>query len=217
MTTTKTILLPESEQLLDDIGQYSRLYHILLWASIANRFAILKTPAGLDRMESRGLMTLSQLQTLKSLEIPNDQLHAAPLQWMMIRVNQAMDQGIVASDTATKGQFLQSTMKMTNSFASIQDKLAGRMPLAYAHLVQILVDTFVLTAPLALYADLGDYSVFAVGIITLSFTGFLNLSKIFLDPLNNEGFWYVRPVFAIQSYEILKLLFYHLPNVFVLY
>ena len=187
----KGCLLPESEMLLDEIGQYSRLYHILMWASVAKRFSILMTPAGLDRMESRGLMTPRQLQILQKLDIPNDQLHTAPLEWMMIRVNQAMAAGILAGDTATKGQFLQSTMKVSSSYGSIQDKLAGRMPLAYAHLVQILVDTFVLAAPLALYSDLGDYSVIAVGIITLSFTGFLNLSKIFLDPLNNEGFWYV--------------------------
>ena len=181
-------LPPASEQLLEDIGQYSRLYHILLWASVAKRFAILTTPAGLDRLESRGLMTLRQLQVLQSLEVPNDQLHTAPLEWMMIRVNQGMAAGTLDGDTATKGQFLQQTMKLSGTYGTIGDKLAGRMPLAYAHLVQILVDTFVLTAPLALYADLGDYSVIAVGIITLSFTGFLNLSKIFLDPLNNENF-----------------------------
>lgn len=62
------------------------------------------------------------------------------------------------------------------------------MPLAYAHFVQILVDTFVLSTPIALYADLGDYSVIAVGFLTLFYTGLNTLAKIFLDPLNNENF-----------------------------
>jgi len=43
-------------------------------------------------------------------------------------------------------------------------------------------------SPIALYAELGAYSVIAVGIITLFYTGLLNLAKIFLDPLNNENY-----------------------------
>ena len=54
--------------------------------------------------------------------------------------------------------------------------------------VQILVDTFILVAPAALYVDLGGYSVIAVGILTFFYTGLLDLAKVFLDPLNNEGF-----------------------------
>ena len=42
-------------------------------------------------------------------------------------------------------------------------------------------------APFALYSDLGDYSIFAVGILTLFYNGLLNLAKILFDPLNNEG------------------------------
>ena len=84
-----------------------------------------------------------------------------------------MENGILAGDTATKGQLLNQMGDLRNTYASIGDKLAGRMPLAYAHFVQILVDTFVLIAPLALYADLGYYSVIAFGILTLFYTGLL--------------------------------------------
>ena len=52
--------------------------------------------------------------------------------------------------------------------------------------MQVLVDTFVVSAPLALYADLGAWSVLCVGILTLFYTGLLDLAKVFLDPLNNE-------------------------------
>jgi len=31
----------ESEELLDDVGEYSRLFHILMWASVAKRFSML--------------------------------------------------------------------------------------------------------------------------------------------------------------------------------
>ena len=55
--------------------------------------------------------------------------------------------------------------------------------------VQILVDSFVVVSPLALYPSLGDYSVVGVGLITLFFTGVNSLAKIFLDPLNNEAIY----------------------------
>ncbi|CAB9503360.1 protein kinase type II-alpha regulatory subunit [Seminavis robusta] len=178
----------EAVQLMDDIGQYARLYHILMWAGVADRFAMLNTPEGLERLESRGLMTPEQLKVLQSLDLPKDQLHNAPLEWMLIRVNRAIAAGVVQDNNAIRTQFISQASRLRGSHGDMTDKLAGRMPLAYTHLVQILVDTFVLVAPFALYADLGVYSVFAVGLVTLSYTGFLNLAKIFLDPLNNEEF-----------------------------
>ena len=181
-------LTPESIQLLEDVGQYSRLFHVLFWASAAQRFQVLETPQGLERMESRGMMTNSQLKILQNLDVPRNQLHLAPLEWILIRCIKGMDEGIVASDTATKGQLLKKIGDLRDSFMAIGGKMAGRMPLAYVHFVQILVDTFVLIAPIALYAELGSYSVVAVGVLTMFYTGLLNLAKIFLDPLNNEGF-----------------------------
>jgi len=56
------------------------------------------------------------------------------------------------------------------------------------HFVQVLVDVFVWTAPVALYAELGVWSVICVGVLTLFYTGLMDLAKIFLDPLNKETF-----------------------------
>ena len=60
--------------------------------------------------------------------------------------------------------------------------------LAYAHIVQILVDSFLASAPIALYAELGVWSILSVGILTLFYSGLLDLAKIFLDPLDNDDF-----------------------------
>jgi hypothetical protein len=181
-------LTEESEQLLDDIGRYIRLFHVLFWASTAKRFACLLTPAGLERMSSRNKMTARELEVLQSLDVPGNRLDSIPLEWLMIRANQAVSEGILASDTSTKTVLLQQVTKLRAACKSIEDMMDGRMPLAYVNLVQLLVDTFVVIAPFALYADLGNYAVFAVGILTLFYTGLLNLAKIFLDPLNNEAF-----------------------------
>ena len=48
------LLPPESEQLLTQISCYSRLFHIFMWSSKAERFSVLVTPDGLKRLESRG-------------------------------------------------------------------------------------------------------------------------------------------------------------------
>lgn len=178
----------KAESLLDDVGQYSRLFHALLWASQARRFRVLQTSRGLQRMASRGLMTSKQLDVLLHLDMPENQRHNACLEWIMIRTDQGIQDGTLISDPAHRQMLLAKITELRSTYASISDKLAGRMPLAYTHMVQILVDVFVWTAPVALYAELGAWSVICVGILTVFYAGLLDLAKIFLDPLDNEDF-----------------------------
>ena len=173
----------EGEQLIEDMGQCSRLFHILFWASRTNRFSVLMSDNGLRRMESRGLMSTKQLEILLELDLPNDQLFSAPLDWIVIRCNQAMDKGILYNDNATKSAILKDVTTLRNAFASINNLIAGRMPLPYVQFVQVLVDLLLCVAPLALYVDMGEYSVIAVGLVALFFGGLLNLSKVFCKSL----------------------------------
>jgi len=177
-----------AERLLDDVGSSSRLLHALFWASCARRFEILRTPRGLERMAVRGLMTSKQLQALQSLDLPNNQKHNACLEWMMIRARRGVEDGTLLGGEALLQRLLDISCQLRGTYASINDRLSCRMPLPYAHFVQVLVDSFVWIAPLALYAELGAYSVICVGIMTLFYTGLLDLAKIFLDPLDNEEF-----------------------------
>jgi len=78
---------------------------------------------------------------------------------------------------------------LRGTFAGIGDQLDGRIPLAYAHFVQVLVDSFLLIAPFALYSELGIWSIPAVGLLTLFYAGLLDLAKILLDPLDNDEFY----------------------------
>jgi hypothetical protein len=73
-------------------------------------------------------------------------------------------------------------------YFNIGDYAAGRMPLAYVQLVQVLVDSLVYLAPFALYAQIGTLSIPLVGLLALFFKGLLELSKSFLDPFGVEGF-----------------------------
>ncbi|CAJ1956769.1 unnamed protein product [Cylindrotheca closterium] len=178
----------EAVQLLEEIGQFSRLYHILLWASKAKRFQALSTPEGLSRMESRGLMTSRQLKVLEELTVAPNQLYHAPLEWMVIRANQAMDKGVLADEDAVRSALLAEVRSMRNSARDISDKLEGRMPLAYMSSLSRFWLIPLCSHHISLFPDLGEFSVAAVGILTLFYTGLNNLAKIFLDPLNNEEY-----------------------------
>lgn len=178
----------ESEKLLDDVAASSRLLHALFWSSCARRFSVLGTSRGLERMASRGLMTSQQLRVLESLDLPANQRHNACLEWMMIRAWQGIDDGTLRSETSFSDRLMDQICQLRASYATIGDKLACRMPLSYTHLVQILVDSFIVLTPVALYPDLGAYSIFSVGVLTLFYTGLLDLAKVFLDPLDNEDF-----------------------------
>lgn len=67
----------------------------------------------------------------------------------------------------------------------IENSLAAKIPLAYAQFVQVLVDIFLSLAPFALYSELGIWSILAVGILNIFFSGMHDLAKILLDPLDN--------------------------------
>lgn len=125
----------ESEQFLEEVGQCTRLFHILFWASKTKRFSALMSNEGLKRMESRGLMSSTQLKILLDMDISNEQLHSAPLEWMMIRTNQAMDENVLLADNATKSALLREFMSLRNAYANIGNLIEGRMPLAYGKII----------------------------------------------------------------------------------
>ncbi|KAL7493249.1 hypothetical protein ACHAWT_002298 [Skeletonema menzelii] len=188
LRTANGSLTPEAEKFLDEVGQCTRLFHILFWASKAKRFSVLMSDEGLKRMESRGLMSSRQLYMLLGTDLPSNQLFSAPLEWAMLRCNKASDEGVLMADNATKSSILREFMSLRNAFDKIGNTIQNRFPLAYVQFVQILVDTYVLCSPLALYVDLEEYVVIAVGLVVFFYCGLNNLAKIFLDPLNNEEF-----------------------------
>ena len=78
--------------------------------------------------------------------------------------------------------------KLRAEYFNIGDYQAGRMPLAYVQLVQVVVDSLVILAPFSLYSQTGTLSIPLTGLLTLFFKGLLELSKSFLDPFGNEGY-----------------------------
>jgi hypothetical protein len=179
----------EGEALLDDVADYSRLFHAFMWAQYTKKFEVLLTGRGMSRMLSRGILTRTQYSTLCSLNDGTNGVHNACVMWILIKCLNAMKSKTLPNDHSLRDILFHKVADLRGTYASISDLLDGRIPLAYAHFVQILVDSFLFLSPFALYSELGIWSIPAVGLLTLFYSGLLDLAKILLDPLDNDGFY----------------------------
>eukprot|EP00986_Skeletonema_menzelii_P009237 scaffold4151_cov137-Skeletonema_menzelii.AAC.9 len=177
------------EALLDDIGNYSRLFHLFCFANISKKFQVLSTKRGMSRMLSRGIISRQEYNALTCPSSTNGGPHNVCLTWILIKCLTAMKDKTLPNDHALRDMLFHKLCDLRGTFAGISDQLNGRIPLAYAHFVQVLVDSFMLIAPFALYSELGLWSIPAVGLLTLFYTGLLDLAKILLDPLDNDEFY----------------------------
>jgi predicted membrane chloride channel (bestrophin family) len=96
--------------------------------------------------------------------------------------------GILVGGDASERELIRRLTDLRAEYFSIGDLCAGRMPIAYVQLVQILVDTLVWLAPFSLYPELGSLSIPLCAVLTHFFKGLLELSKSFLDPFGNDGY-----------------------------
>ena len=178
----------DSNKVLDEIASMQRLMGAFCWAKFSKPFQVLVTPRGLSRMLSRGLLTRTQYQALSILD-PGVGIHNAVVGWLTTYVVRSFHDGHLLQSEATEHVLLSKLCELRGTAAGISDILDGRMPLAYVHFVQVLVDTFLIAAPFALYVECGIWSILAVGLLTLFYSGLLDLAKILLDPLDNDEFY----------------------------
>ena len=86
------------EALLDDIGNYSRLFHLFCFANFSKQFQVLSTSRGMSRMLSRGIMTRKEYNALTSPGSINGGPHNVCLTWMLIRCLTAMKEKTLPND-----------------------------------------------------------------------------------------------------------------------
>jgi len=190
----------EATAVLDDVSAFSRLFHCFMWAFHAKRFAILLTKGGLQTMACIGLLTSQQFEVLSTLEeqqpntVPQSSKFVPLLEWMVIRAQKGCDEKHIRDPYGVTSKSLQEqVMALRGSALAISGKLKGRMPLAYTHMVQMLVDSFLLLSPWALYPKLGlGCTIACVGMLTFFYGGLLDLSKVFLDPCDNDELWALK-------------------------
>jgi len=150
---------------------------------------ILLSPYGLKALVKTGQLTKEEAQELNNTQLPPSQYAYILLVWVGLHTMKGFRDKLLQEDSAGLEQNLLSQIsQLRASMFDIDDLRAGRMPLAYVQLVQVLVDSLVALSPFALYPELGILSVPLVGLLALFFRGLLTLSKSFLDPFGVEGF-----------------------------
>lgn len=175
----------DARKMLLLLARYVRLFSMLLYGSCTARFAILRTPRGLGELVRRGALTDAERNAL----LRSSMGHNAVFEWMCTLMNSALRDGrLCGSSTGGNPVALQITLqaKITElraAYASIEDELTGRMPLAYTQLVQIMADLLIGFTPFALVHSVGGVgAVVGTGLVTLFHSSILSLAKIFLDP-----------------------------------
>jgi hypothetical protein len=141
----------EAYLFLQDMARQLRLFHLLHWASHASRFRILLTPQGWDRMVTQGILTKLERERLHQLKIPETQKHYAVLQSALITSQKNLpNKNIIGIQTRSLERMLLSEFcRLRGVCGTVPDLVDCRMPLAYAHFVQILVDCFLVCTPIA--------------------------------------------------------------------
>ena len=179
---------PEAEACLDDVAHFVRLYHLFMWGKFSHTYGIVITEKGMSRMLTRGLITNDQF---RCLQVQDDGIsaHHTCIEWIGMRIFQGMEEGGIKDDTALKMEILNRINFVRSSQSDVGDIIDGRMSLAYAHLVQMLVDVLLITSPFAVYAQQGIWAILTVGVLTVFYAGVLDLSKMYLDPLDNDGLY----------------------------
>jgi len=149
---------------------------------------LLLSAEGLAGLVRAGELTAGEVDALLGSGLPPSQYAYVLLEWVGQYALGATQSGALRGGAGLEENLLRQLTGLRAEYFNIGDFAAGRMPLAYVQLVQVLVDSLVVLAPFALYPELGSLTVPATGLLTLFFKGLLELSKSFLDPFGNEGY-----------------------------
>ena len=101
-----------------------------------------------------------------------------------------MAAGIFEGGTGFEQQFMEKCHVIRAQYGAIGDELQGRMPLAYAHIVQVLLDVVLWMYPfMALSTGMAWHTgIVGTGLLTIFYQGLFDLAKQFLDPYDNENY-----------------------------
>lgn len=179
-----------SRQLLELMGRYIRLFNLLTYASFTRSHRPILTPRGMRRLVERGLMTPAERLVLVEAEIPATQRHNAVMLWIIRCFLEGRNSGHIAGGAGFEQQFLEKIHVIRAQYGGIGDELQGRMPLAYAHIVQVLVDVILWMYPvMAFSTGMAPFlGIIGTGLLTMSYQGLFDLAKQFLDPYDNENY-----------------------------
>jgi len=179
-----------ARQSLELMARYIRVFNLLTYASFTGSHRPLLTPQGMRRLVDRGIITEDERKVLSDVQVPVTQRHNVLLLWIMRLFQDARRAGHIDGSDGFEQQFLEKCHVIRAQYGAIGDELAGRMPLAYAHIVQVLVDVILWMYPFMAFSTgmTPVLGVLGTGLLTMFYQGLFNLSKQFLDPYDNESY-----------------------------
>jgi predicted membrane chloride channel (bestrophin family) len=162
-----------SRQILELVSRYVRLFNLLTYASFTRSHRPVLTPRGMRRLVERGLMTPLEREVLVNANIPATQRHNAVLLWIIRAFIEGKAAGHFTGDAGFEQQFIEKAHVCRASYGAIGDELQGRMPFAYAHIVQVLVDLVLVMYPFMAYSAgmSGFLCVLGTGLLTIGYQG----------------------------------------------
>uniref|UniRef100_A0A7S2Y7P8 Bestrophin homolog n=1 Tax=Entomoneis paludosa TaxID=265537 RepID=A0A7S2Y7P8_9STRA len=179
---------PEARALLENLAMGVRVFHAFAYASKTRLYRILHTDRALQRMAETGVLTMDMKETLQKLNVSENNRVYALIEWIIIQFRVGLEKGILKGGSGFEEKYLEKALMLRSQYGTFGDILDARIPLAYGHFVQVMVDTLLFCAPFACYKEMGIFSVITVGILSIFFSGLLDLSKVMLDPLDNEDY-----------------------------
>jgi hypothetical protein len=179
-----------ARQVLELTARYVRVFNLLTYASFTGSHRPLLTPQGMRRLVDRGIITEDERLVLSNVQVPVTQRHNVLLLWIMRLFQDARAAGHIQGSDGFEQQFLEKCHVIRAQYGAIGDELAGRMPLAYAHIVQVLVDVILWMYPfMAFSTGMTPFlGVLGTGLLTMFYQGLFDLAKQFLDPYDNESY-----------------------------
>ncbi|KAL7488569.1 hypothetical protein ACHAW6_014174 [Cyclotella cf. meneghiniana] len=206
----------DAKKLVQDITRLLRMSHTLFWAATPTRSdgmgdlhlteggilgddlpknfdpsqfgPMLLSRQGLEMLVKYGQLTQREKEGLVACGLPPSQYPYVLLEWAGLRAIDGMEKGELRGGPGMEENILRQLSLLRGEYFNIGDYNAGRMPMAYVQVMEVLVDTLNFLAPLALYTKMGTFNIISTGLLTLFFKGLLELSKSFLDPFGREGY-----------------------------
>lgn len=188
--TERSTYTAPARQILELMSRYTRLFNLFTYASFTRSHRPILTPRGLRRLVERGLMTATEREVLVDAVIPATQRHSVVLLWMIRLFVDGRNSGHIQGGHGFEAETMHKFHIIRSQYGAIGDELQGRMPLAYAHIVQILVDLILWMFPIMAFSmDMAaPLVVVGTGLLTISYQGLFDLAKQFLDPYDNESY-----------------------------
>ena len=182
---------PESRKILMIIARYIRLFNILTYAAITRSHRPLITPQGLRRMVSRGLLTPNERKYLVASKVTATSRHNEVLMWLFRTSLDATKAGHLDGGYGFEQNLFQRVQEIRAQGNQMSAVLVGRIPFAYIHIVQVLVDAVLWSYPFMAFSSGFSFQMGVIGamLLTTTYQGLFDLAKRFLDPFHNENFW----------------------------